>query len=279
MKKKRNVKSVMVRVTVIVLIALLLFWFDFPLFWMFLSSFKAPQEIYTLPPVFLFEPTLANYSEMIFKRGVFRFFSNSLITAGISTLIALALGSLAGYALARGRIPGKKDIAFWMITTRMAPIAVVLLPFFLIFLSLHILYTLPALIIAYISFNLPFAAWLLWGFFETVPSEIEEAGLCDGCSKFEVFWRIALPLVTPGLATTGILCFMFAWNDYMFASVFTSQQTATLPVIASSYMAGHRAVPWGQVTATGSFLFIPVLVGGILIRRYLVTGLTMGAIK
>jgi len=279
MNKNKNVKDIIIKVIIGILIAIILCWFDFPLFWMFLSSFKFPREIYTLPPVFLFKPTLANYSEMIFERSTLRFFFHSLITAGVSTLIALTLGSMAGYALARGRIPRKQDIAFWMITTRMAPIAVILLPLFLIFLSLRILYTLLTLIITYISFNLPFATWLLWGSFETVPQEIEEAALCDGCGKFRVFWEIALPLITPGLVTTGILCFMFAWNDYMFASVFTSQQTATLPVIASSYMAAKRAIPWGQVAATGSFIYIPILLGGILIRRYLVTGLTLGAIK
>lgn len=277
--KKNDVKNTMTKLIIGISLALLLFWFNFPLFWMFLSSFKLPREIYTLPPVFFFTPTLTNYSAMIFGRGTLHFFFNSLITAGISTLIALILGSIAGYALARGRIPKKQDIAFWMITTRMAPIAVILLPFFLIFLSLRILYTLPALIITYISFNLPFATWLLWGFFEALPPDIEEAAFCDGCGRFEAFRRIALPLITPGLITTGILCFMFAWNDYMFASVFTSQQTATLPVIASSYMAAKRSVPWGQVTATGSFIYIPVLLGGILIRRYLVAGLTLGAIK
>lgn len=277
--KNSRVKNIVIKIVVGVLIAVFLFWFDFPLFWMILSSFKSPQKIYTLPPVFIFKPTLDNYSEMIIRRGTLRYFFNSLITAGSSTLIALILGSMAGYALARGKIPRKQDIAFWMITTRMAPIAVVLLPLFLIFLSLRILYTPYALIITYISFNLPFATWLLWSFFESIPKEIEEAAICDGCNKFKVFLRIALPLTTPGIATTGILCFMFAWNDYMFASVFTSQQSVTLPVIASSYMAGHRAIPWGQVTATGSFVFIPVLLGGILIRRYLVAGLTLGAIK
>jgi multiple sugar transport system permease protein len=277
--KNSKIRKVAVMIVVGVLIAIFLFWFDFPLFWMILSSFKSPQEIYTLPPVFVFKPTLDNYSEMVIRRGTLRYFFNSLITAGSSTFIALILGSMAGYALARGKIPRKQDIAFWMITTRMAPIAVVLLPLFLIFLLLRILYTPYALIITYISFNLPFATWLLWSFFESIPKEIEEAAICDGCGKFKVFLRIALPLTTPGIATTGILCFMFAWNDYMFASVFTSQQSVTLPVIASSYMAGHRAIPWGQVTATGSFVFIPVLLGGILIRRYLVAGLTLGAIK
>lgn len=274
-----QIKEKMVKVGAAIILIALVVWFVFPLFWMFLCSFKSPQQMYSLPPIFFFKPTLANYSEMIFRRDIFHFFFNSLVCAGISTIIALTLGSLGGYALARARIPRKQDIAFWMITTRMAPIAVVLLPFFLIFLSLRILYTLTALVIVYTSFNLPFATWLLWGFFEGTPLEIEEAALCDGCSKFGVFRKIALPLITPGLVTTAILCFMFAWNDFMFASVFTTRQTMTLPVIASNYMAAKRAIPWGQVTATGSFVFIPILLGGILIRRYFITGLTLGAIK
>lgn len=204
---------------------------------------------------------------------------NSLIAAGVSMGIAIVLGSFAGYALARGSIRRKHDIAYWMITTRMAPIVAVILPFYIIFSSLKILYTLYALIIVYTSINLSFATWLLWGFFESIPKELEEAALCDGSSKFGSFLRIALPLAKPGIAVTAILCFMFAWNDYMFAFVLTSGDTMTLPVIAAGFLTGHRAVPWGQVGCAGSIVFIPIVLAGFLVRRYLVRGLTLGAIK
>jgi multiple sugar transport system permease protein len=279
LKQKINLKSIIGKVILVILLIIIVVWSIFPLFWMFLTSFKQPEEIYQMPPSFNFKPTLDNYYQMIVKRDVLHNFYNSILMAGSSTLIALVLGSMAGFALARGRIPGKGNIAFWIISTRMAPIAVVLLPLFIIFQSLHLLYTPSSLIISYVSFNLPFAIWLLWGFFESVPLEIEEAAVCDGCSKFRVFWKISIPLITPGLVTTGILCFMFAWNDFMFASVFTNKNTLTLPIVASRFMSGHAAVPWGQVTATASFVFLPILVGGILIRRYLVEGLTLGAIK
>lgn len=279
MGKNTYLKKAILKVIIVSFIAIIIFWSIFPLFWMILTSFRSPAQIYEMPPNLNFTFTIENYREMIIDRNGLRYLSNSLIAAGGSTLISIIIGSMAGYALARGKIPGKRHIAFWIISTRMAPIAVVLLPLFIIFQTFRLLYTPSSLIIAYISFNLPFAIWLLWSYFEAVPLEIEEAAVCDGCSKFRVFWNISVPLVTPGLVTTGVLCFMFAWNDYMFASVFTSFNSLTLPVIATRFMSGHAAVPWGQVTATTSFTFIPILIGGILIRRYLVEGLTLGAIK
>jgi multiple sugar transport system permease protein len=278
--RKVKLKIVLPKVFIALLAIIFLLWAVFPLLWMILSSFKIPKELYNIPPtIFSTNLTLEHYNQFFIQRGGLKHLYNSVIASVVSMAIALILGSFAGYALARGKIPGKHDIAYWMITTRMAPVVAVILPFYIMFSKFKILYSLYSLILVYTSINLAFATWLLWGFFESIPKELEEAALCDGTTKFGSFIRVALPLAKPGLAVTAILCFMFAWNDYMFGYVLTSGDSMTLPVIAARFLTGHRAVPWGQVACAGSVVFIPVVFAGFLVRRYLIRGLTLGAIK
>jgi multiple sugar transport system permease protein len=255
-----------------------LFWWLFPVYWMLSSSFKIEVSMFTIPPQWIFKPSLENYKTLFSTLGFSSYVLNSIIASSFSTAIALFLGSLAGYGLARGKIPRKNDIAFWMISTRMAPIVGVILPLYLIFRGLHLVGTLQGLIIAYTTFNLPFAVWLMRGFFMEIPRDVEEAALVDGCSKLQTFFYVALPLAKPGLVAMGVLCFMFAWNDYAFAVIFTSGKTQTLPVACARLMTEYGIV-WGQVMTTGTILVAPVLFLGIVIRKYLVRGLTMGAIR
>ncbi|NPV54975.1 MAG: carbohydrate ABC transporter permease [Firmicutes bacterium] len=244
---------------------------------MVLASFKTEENMFNMPPKFLFRPTLMNYTFM-FHEGILKYVKNSAVAAFASTFIAMVLGSLGGYALARGRMRMKNQIAFWIITTRMAPIAAIILPLYIIFRSLHILNTIKALIVAHTTFNLPFAIWLMMGFFREIPREVEEAALVDGCSPFQAFYRVALPLVTPGLLVTAILSIMFSWNDYAFAVLYTAADSQTLPVVAARLMT-MRGILWGQVMSMGTLIFVPILAAALLIRKYLVRGLTMGAIK
>jgi len=273
---KINPKTI-VNVMKYVVVILILIWTLTPVAWMLLSAFKTQGEMYLLPPKFIFRPTLINF-EQLFSRGILKYFKNSLIASLSTVAIATVLGSLAGYGLTRGKIPRKDDIAFWILTTRMAPIIAVLLPLYIIFRNLGLLNTLLGLIVAYTTFTLPLAVWIMSSFFETIPKELEESSLIDGCSKLGSFIRISLPLATPGLVTTAVLCFIFAWNDYAFAVILTTSETQTLPVIVARLMT-HRGIQWGQVTSMGMFVFIPVLIAGLAIRKYLVRGLTMGAIK
>lgn len=252
-------------------------WTLFPIAWMVLSAFKTEASMFTVPPKWFVRLTLSNFRLMV-ERGAFMYLWNSLIASVSSVIIAVFLGSLAGYAIARGKLPRRKDIAFWMITTRMAPIVAVLLPLYMIFRKLNLSNTLQSLTIAYTTFNLPLAVWLMNGFFKGVPKEVEESSLIDGCGKFQAFLYVALPLVKPGLVATAILCFIFAWNDYLFAVVLTAARTQTLPVVAARLMT-LRGIMWGQIMAMGTIIFIPVLIAGVMIRKYLVRGLTMGAVK
>jgi len=260
-----------------ILFTIFLLWTVFPIYWMLSSALKIEVSMFTIPPTWFFKPSLQNYKNLQKAFGIGKYIKNSVIAAGSSTLIAIIFGSMAGYGLSRGKIPGKKHIAFWMITTRMAPIVGVIVPLYILFKTFHMVGKLPALIIAYTTFNLPFAVWLMKAFFDDLPREMEEAAQVDGCSKIRAFFNIALPLVKPGLVAVATLCFMFAWNDYGFAVVFTSGATQTLPVATARLMTEYGIV-WGQVMTLGTILLSPVLVIGIMIRKHLVRGLTFGAV-
>lgn len=249
-----------------------------PLVWMALSSIKPTNDITSHDPVFMFTPTLEHYRDL-FTGGnhVDRYLINSIVAAGVSSVIATALGALGGYGLSRSQMRGKRHLAFWIISTRMAPIAAVLLPLFLIFRRLNLLDSLPGLMVAYLTFNLPFAIWIMAAFFDGLPSSIEEAARVDGCSRWAAFWRIVLPLTKAGLVTTWILCLVFSWNDYAFSQTFSGTSSQTLP-LAATQLITLSGIAWGQLTAVGVIVVVPMVAAGLAVRRWLVTGLTLGAV-
>jgi multiple sugar transport system permease protein len=265
------------RIGVRVLIGVVLLWTLVPILWMVISSIKPTGEI-TAEPSLSFTPTLEHYEKLIGgSNDISGYFVNSVLAAGISTIIAVVLGSLAGYGLARSRFRGKDHVAFWIISTRMAPIAAVVLPLFVIFRFTDLLGTTTGLIVAYLTFNLPFAIWIMNAFFADLPSTLEEAALMDGATRWQAFTRIALPLVLPGIATTAVLCLVFSWNDYAFASTFSGPDSQTLP-IAASQLVTQTAIDWGQLTAIGTIVVAPMILVGLVVRKWLVTGLTLGAV-
>jgi multiple sugar transport system permease protein len=261
-----------------VLLVLLLLWTLVPIVWMLLSSFKSLTDVLSPTPLLTFKPTLANYIGLVSGgNNVLTYFRSSILAAGISTIIATTLGCFAGYGLARSNFRGKRHLAFWIISTRMAPIAAVILPLFIGFTFLHLINTVWGLIVAYLSFNLPFAIWIMNAFFADLPPGIEEAARVDGASNFQTFWRIALPMTAPGIVTTAILCLVFSWNDYAFAVTFAGPGSQTLPVAASQLIT-QTGVDWGQLTAIGTVVALPMVIVGLAVRRYLVRGLTLGAV-
>jgi len=256
-----------------------LIWALLPIAWMVLSSLKTEAGMFSMPPIFIFKPTFETYAYMFSARGNFtHFLSNSAIASILSTVVSLTLGSLGGYALARGNFRGKDNISFWIISTRMAPIPAVILPVYLIFARLQMVGTMVGLIYAYTTFSLPFALWMMMVFFKDVPIAIEESAKIDGYTKFQTFLYISIPTASPGLIATGILCLMFAWNDFMFASVLSGMKTQTIPV-AASLLVTQQGIAWGQAMATGTVIITPMLVAGLAVRKYLVRGLSMGAVK
>ncbi|MGG1311469.1 MULTISPECIES: carbohydrate ABC transporter permease [Cohnella] len=254
-------------------------WALMPIVWMVLSSVKTQVNMFSMPPKFFFTPTFITYREMFGEGGNFgEFLSNSVIVSLATTVLSVVLGLMGGFALARGNFKRENNISSWIISTRMAPIPAVILPLYLMFAKAGLIGTTVGLIFAYTTFNLPFALWMMATFFKDVPVDLEEAAMIDGCSKFEAFRRIAVPTAAPGIVATAILCLMFSWNDFAFASVFSGRGTQTVPVAASLLISQH-GIQWGQAMATGTIIIMPMVICGLAVRKYLVRGLSMGAVK
>jgi multiple sugar transport system permease protein len=266
------------RIGIPVVLGVIVLWTVVPLAWMVLSSIKPPEDLTASSPVLGFTPTLEHY-KALFSGGnnIGPYIRNSLIAAGASTVIAVVLGCLAGYGLARSRFRGKDHVAFWIISQRMAPIAAVILPLFVIFRFTGLLGSTLGLIVAYLTFNLPFAIWIMNAFFSELSPSLEEAALMDGATRWSAFKDVALPLVLPGIATTAILCLVFSWNDYAFAVTFSGPDSQTLP-IAASQLVTQTSIDWGQLTAIGTIVVAPMILVGLIVRKWLVTGLTLGAV-
>ncbi len=259
------------------ILVLVLLWTLVPILWMVLSSFKPGVAQLSPTPVFIFRPTMQHYNALFSGGNLGSYIVNSALAAGISTIIAVGLGCLAGYGLARSHFRGKQHVAFWIISTRMAPIAAIVLPLFILFRYTYLLDSIPGLIVAYLTFNLPFAIWIMNAFFTDLPPSLEEAAMVDGATRFQAFYRVALPLVTPGIVTTAILCLVFSWNDYAFAATFAGPNSQTLP-IAAAQLNTQTGLSWGQLSAIGTIVVLPMMVVGLAVRRYLVRGLTLGAV-
>lgn len=266
------------RVVTGVLAVVIIVWSVVPILWMLLTAFKPQTAINSAIPVVNFVPTLVNF-ERLFTGGnsIGPNIVNSVIVVLGSTVIAVVLGTMAGYGLASWRSRGKSQLSFWIISTRMAPIAAVIVPLFVLFRQFGLIDNLGGLVVAYLTFNLPFAIWLMSAFFAEVPPSLQEAAQIDGCSKWQAFRMIVVPTTIPGIITTAVLCTVFAWNDYAFASAFAGPSSQTLPMTAGSLIT-QTGVDWGQLCAIGIITVVPMMVIGLLVRRHLVTGLSLGAV-
>jgi multiple sugar transport system permease protein len=252
----------------------------FPLYWIVATSLKTRLQAFAFPPIWTFTPTLESYNDafVVSRTPMTNFLVNSVIVAVATTVVSMLLGTTAAYALARFPIKGKKNLIFWILSTRMAPPIAVVLPLFLIMQQLKLINTFPGVILAYTTFNLPFVVWMMRGFFGEISRELEEAALIDGATPWRSFWWVGIPLAAPGLVATAIFCFIFSWNEFLFALVLTGVQTQTLPVAITAFWSTSD-LKWGQFMATGVVTIAPVLVFAIAVQRYLVRGITLGAIK
>lgn len=261
-------------------IALFALYVGAPFVWMISVSFKPETEVFAKElALFPREPTLANY-EMIFSFVPYpRYFMNSVIVAVITTLVGIVISTLAAYSFSRFRYAGRNAIAFVMLATQMFPLVTGIIPLYLVFSKIGVINTYWALLIAYTAFVIPFCTWMLKGFFDTIPIEIEEAAIIDGCSRVSVLTRIVLPLSTPALVATGVFCFILSWNEFLYATVLTtSDEVRTLPA-ALGMMIGQGYTQWGGLNAAGVLTTVPVVVFFLLFQRHLVQGLTAGATK
>jgi len=254
----------------------------FPIVWMVLTSVKTSWDAQALPPIWIFVPTIENYVSLFSSRSTSGRFGellvNSVLVASVSTALSVLFGALAAYALSRFPFKRGKDLAVWILSTRMFPPAATLVPVFMMMNALDLIDTYAALIIPYTAFNLSFAVWMLKGFFEEIPTDLEESAMVDGCSRLSAVFRITMPLIAPGLAATAIICLMFSWNEFMFALVLSRNDAVTAPVIANQFVTMY-GVQWGELTAASTLMTAPVLLFAIFVRKYMIQGLTMGSVK
>lgn len=255
----------------------------FPIFWMISTSFKSRWDAFRLPPVWLFKPTLEHYFTILSGKGwattpVLPLLINSVIVSSGSSLLALLCGSLSAYGLSRFTTRYSKHLAMWILSTRMFPPVAVAIPVFLMMSNLGLIDTYWALIIPYSAFNISFVVWMMRSFFDQIPIELEQAALIDGCSRLGAFFRIVLPLTLPGLVATGVFVLIFSWNEFLFALILTRTAAKTAPVAVADFVTLY-GIQWGQLTAHATLISAPIIILGLLFQRYIVKGLTLGAVQ
>tara|TARA_B100000809_G_scaffold262532_2_gene313708 strand:+ start:650 stop:1471 length:822 start_codon:yes stop_codon:yes gene_type:complete len=249
-----------------------------PYLWIFLTSFKTRLDALADVPVWTFSPTFEHYPKIFIDKGYLSLVWNSLNVAIFSTLLSLSIGVPAAYVFARYDFAGKEDLFFFFLTTRMAPPISIVVPMFLLF-SLIGLTDMPiAVILAHTTFNLSLVVWMMRGFFADIPREIDEAAMLDGHTRGGTFLKILLPLASPGLAATAVLCFILSWNEFLYAFILVAFESRTLTVGIPGLVTPHGTL-WGQVTAVAVVATLPILLFTFLVQKHLVRGLTFGAIK
>lgn len=273
-----NKPSTRQAILVYLLLAVVLIVFLTPIYLVASSSVKPAPIMFQKPPAFFFTPTWEHYHVLFTARPFLKFIGNSLIVAFGSTVISLVFGSLAAYAISRIRHRRMNDVAFWILSLRMFPPITVVVPYYIIFKTVGLLDTPLALIIVYSTANIPLVVWLMKGFFDEVPTALEEAAMVDGYGILETFWRVTLPLAAPGLAVSAVFCFIFSWNEFLFALMLTGSKAQTATVAVMSFWSSD-AVQWGRIMAGSFIILIPGVVFVLTCQRWLVRGLTMGSVK
>ena len=258
---------------VIVLVLIIMF----PFLWLLAMSFKTDADIFAWPPKLLFAPTTANYAAL-WDGNFPRSFANSAIASIVSTLLAMLAGVPGAYALSRTAMRSEKSLSLLILSSRMAPPIAFTIPYFLVYRHLELLDTLTGLIVIYLTFNISLVVWLMRSFFDATPRALEEAAWIDGAGLWQAFVKIILPLSGPGLAATAILCFLYSWNDFFFALILTRTEAMTAPVAVVNFM-NYEGWEWGKIAAGGTMVMLPVLIFSILVRKFLIQGMTAGALK
>lgn len=251
-----------------------------PIVWIISTSLKDRVDIFTVPPKFFFNPSFEAYKKFLLPGpdSILRILSNSAIVALGTVILTLLLSSLAAYAFSRYRFRGRQGLLFFMMATRLLPPITAVIPLFLMMNDLGFIDTRRVLIIIYTALNIPFATWMMKSFFDAVPKELEESARIDGCSSLGALLRITVPLAAPGFAATSIFIFILAWNEFLFAFIFTSVEARTVPVIIPETV-GEFQIFWQDMATLATLLMIPTIGFAIFAQRHLVKGLTTGALK
>lgn len=289
------------KIVIAVAIAIILVWTVGPIFWLVSTSFKQLSEVQSYPPVFFSRsPRLRNYlaifglvsrEELTDMEAVspthteagFTFYAvylrNSLLAAGLTTALIIPVAILAAYALDRLRIARKADVKFWILSQRMIPPIVIIIPLYLLLAKIKLIDSIAGLVVAYITLTLPFAVWMITSYFAEIPHELDEAARLEGCSRFQVLTKVVIPLAAPSIAAAAVLCFMFCWNEFIAALMLTYTENAQTVAVALSTFKGSKGVAYGQMAALTTVSMIPIMILVLIIQRYIVRGLTFGALK
>jgi len=261
----------------------------FPVLWIIMTAFKTHNDALAIPPKFFFTPTLENFSN-VFSRAYQRggepvdthfdlFFFNSIFIAGTSVILALILGTMAAYGFSRWPLKGNATYLFIILTTRMLPPIIVIIPIFLMFRVAGLSGSYIGIILLYGAFNLPFTIWMMKSFFDEIPLEVEDAARMDGSSEWKVFFRICLPQVKAGIAATAVFGLILTWNEFLFSLLLTGFETRTVPVAMAQTIGGDIGVRWGLLAAIETLFLIPVVIVTFLLQNQLLRGVTFGTIK
>lgn len=273
---KNRVKDSFKRVIIYFVLTIQALVIIFPILYIVLSSFKIRAEVFST--YLIFTPTLANFRKILFETNYFQVFKNSLLISLSTVVVTLLLAIPAAYGFSRFSFRAKDRLMFFVITTRMAPPTAFVVIYFIIFTKIGGVDKPITLVLLYTLMNLGFSIWLLKSFFDGVPREIEEAALVDGCNLASIFLRVILPLSTAGILVMGIFIFIYSWNEYDFALVLTRTSTKTLPVFVPQFL-GVTYLEYEVMCAASTLALLPVIAGGIAMKKYLTRGLTMGAVK
>ncbi|MDJ0947216.1 MAG: carbohydrate ABC transporter permease [Kiloniellales bacterium] len=269
--------------------AVIAFVYFFPVLWIILTAFKTHTDALSIPPKFIFTPTLENFVG-VFSRAYIKgmeavdtgfdlFFFNSIFIAGSSVVLALIVGTLAAYGFSRYPLRGNDTYLFIILTTRMLPPIVVIIPIFLMFRITGLSGSYAGVILLYTAFNLPFAVWMMKSFFDELATEVEDAARLDGSSESGVFFKVCLPQVKAGLAATAVFGLILTWNEFLFALLLTGVDTRTVPVAMAQTIGGDIGVRWGLLAAIETLFLIPVIVVTFVLQNQLLRGVTFGTIK
>jgi multiple sugar transport system permease protein len=261
-------------------ITLLLVWSLLPIVWNFLTSIKARTDIFTYPPKFFFTPTWEYFKLALGANtaSVYPNLKNTLIIALGSMLLSITVSTLAAYAFSRYRFAWREALMFTVLATRLLPPICAVIPLFIMFNGLKLIDTHLGLVLVYSALSVPFSVWMLKSFFDAVPKDLEESAQVEGCTPLQALWHVTFPLAAPGLAATAVFILVLAWNEFMFAFIFSSVDARTLPVLIAQNR-GDDQFFWQNMAAQASILMLPPLLMGLYMQRYIVKGMTAGAVK
>ncbi len=287
-------RSLLRRILFWVAVVAVLFFFLFPLYWIFVTAFKQRPDITQLPPRFIpwgqFQPTLFNFREVLVEMQASQFGTamqqselpgkllNSVLISGTATVLAVLLGTLAAYAFSRFRITGESDMLFFILSTRMLPPVVTVIPIFLMFKEIGLRDTLHGITLLYVTMGLPFVVWMMKGFFDEIPREYEEAAMIDGYSRLEAVWKIVIPEAIPPMLVTAVFVLITAWNEFVFVQLLNPNKYTTVTPFLYGIV-GYGRTEWGRMTATTVVFVAPIVIFTFLVRNHLLRGVTFGAVR